>query len=424
MKFLLFILSLIISITVFSQGNISGRVVSDKGEALHGASVFISNTKIGATTNANGEFTLQHLPDGSVQIVVAYIGYETATVFIVASDQHKKYIIKMQPLSNELNDVLIGNYDKHGWDKWGKTFIEAFIGTSAFAKQCVIKNSDEIHFVYNKKTNLLRAYAFHPISIDNNALGYHVDVTLADFSYDVDTKIVDYQTYILFTDLDGNEDQQLEWKANRQQAYNFSLLHFMRALFNNNLKNEGFYVRRIESKPNLEKQRVQAIYNNKYEQIKDSLKSVTNDATSINKQVEKLFNKDSLIYYKVILEEADETSNLDFEPATFKSIAKLTDSNTVIFNFKDYLQVTYAKEKEPAEYLHYRRNIYLKNNLVSKADADAITLGFPNTTLSLSQNIPVEIFENGYFTNIDLFMNGFWGWWEKIAVTLPYEYEP
>ncbi len=424
MKIFLLAVLIFSSGSLFCQSSISGKVVSDKGEGLHGASVFISNTKIGTTTNANGEFTLEHLPNGNIQLVITFVGYETTTAFIVASDRNKKFIIKMQPLNNELQDVVVGNFDKRGWQKWGKIFTEAFLGTSVFAKNCLITDTDAVNFSYNKKTNILRAYAYKPILIDNNALGYHVAVTLADFSYEVNTKIVDYQTYTLFTDIDGTEDQQLEWNANRQKVYNYSLLHFMRALYNNNLKNEGFYVRRIENKPNIEKQRVQAIYNNKYEQIRDSLKSITDNEASINKQVEKLFNKDSLTYYKAVLEEADETTDLHFEPVNFKDIAKFTDSNTVIFHFNNDLQVTYVKEKEPEEYLQYRRSLYLKNSLITKDDVNSISLGYPNTILSLSQGIPVEISEDGYFTNIDLFMNGFWGWWEKMAVTLPYEYEP
>jgi hypothetical protein len=143
-----------------------------------------------------------------------------------------------------------------------------------------------------------------------------------------------------------------------------------------------------------------------------------------NKVIEKLFDKDSLAYYEVVLEEADETTELNFEPESFKSIAKVTDSNTVIFHFNNDLQIIYAKEKEPEESLQYRRSQYLKKNIITKNDINAISLGYPSTTLTLLEGIPIEIFENGYFTNIDLFMNGFWGWWEKMAVTLPYEYEP
>ena len=424
MKLIFLFVAVIYLTPVFCQDKISGKVRSDKGQALHGASVFISNTKNGTTTNEDGEFVLDHLPAGNFQLVVSFVGYETTTAFIVASERNKNYIIQMQPVSKELKDVIVGNYDKRGWDKWGKAFTEAFIGTSAFAKNCIIKNTDVIKFVYKDKTNLLYAYAYEPILIDNNALGYHVEVTLADFKYELNTKIVDYQTYSLFTDMEGTDDQQLQWKANREKVYGYSLLHFMRALYDQNLKNEGFQVRRIEAVANVEKQRVQQLYKTKFDQVEDSLQSITESEVSIHKQLEKLLNADSLAYYQQVLAEDDQTANLHFEPENFRDIAHVTDSNTVIFHFTNYLQVTYTKEKEPEEYLSYRRNLYLKNKLITSADFDIITRGYPNTELSLSQDIPVEISENGYYSNIDLFMNGFWGWWEKMATTLPYEYEP
>ncbi len=57
----------------------------------------------------------------------------------------------MQPQSNELKDVVVGKFDKGGWKKLRGIFTEAFIGTSAFVKQCTITNTDAIRFVYNIK---------------------------------------------------------------------------------------------------------------------------------------------------------------------------------------------------------------------------------------------------------------------------------
>jgi hypothetical protein len=41
------------------------------------------------------------------------------------------------------------------------------------------------------------------------------------------------------------------------------------------------------------------------------------------------------------------------------------------------------------------------------------------------QNRPVTLFANGsYFAGSNLSLSGFWGWWEKIAIMLLYDYEP
>lgn len=194
----------------------------------------------------------------------------------------------------------------------------------------------------------------------------------------------------------------------------------MRSLHSNNFKNEGFQVRMIDRKPNQEKQRVETIYKNSFLKIKDSLGSTGIKENAVNKLIENNFSKDSLMYYRSIFKQSDRTENLHLELAGFKDIASHTDSGTVLFHFNDFLQITYIKAKEPVEYASYKNKLYPD---INTPDA-AISRVYPNTELTLTQGIPIEINENGYFNNIDLFMHGFWGWWEKIATKLPYEYEP
>lgn len=405
----------------FCQDKITGKVVSEKGEALPGASVFISNTTIGANTNAQGEFVLAKVPGGNAEIVVSYVGYEVASVVIPAAARNKRYVIKLQPRTADLTTVIVGNFDKRGWKKWGNTFSDAFIGTSAYTKGCDIKNKDVIRFNYNKKTNQLHAYAGEPLLVENKLLGYNLSVTMVNFVYDLPAKNVDYQVYSLFTEMQGTDDQQLEWKKNRADVYSLSLMHFMRALYANNCKNEGFQVRMIDRTPNQEKRRVQALYKSTFLKIKDSAGTGGMKEIAIYNLTENNFSKDSLLYYRSILKQNDRTENLHLELAGFKDIASQTDSGTVLFHFNDILQITYIKAKEPVEYASYKNKLYPD---VHAPPGAAVLRVYPNTELTLTQSIPVEINENGYFNNIDLYVQGFWGWWEKMATKLPYEYEP
>lgn len=420
MKCISLLLIVCVPLLTFCQQKISGKVVSEKGEALEGASVFITNTSIGDNTNAKGEFELNKVPNGNVEIVVSFIGYKVTSVEIPAAAHNKRYLIMLQPQSKDLSTVMIGNYDKRGWKKWGNTFIAAFIGTSSYAKQCKIINTDAILFTFNKKTNKLQAYASAPLLVENKSLGYNISVTMVDFLYDLSTKNVDYQIYSLFTEMHGTDDQELEWKKNRADAYSLSLMHFMRALYARNFKNEGFQVREIERSQNPEKQRVQALYINSFSKIKDSLVSEQMKEEAVNKLIEKNLSKDSLPYYRSVLEQDDRTGNLHLELLSFKDIASQTDGGTVVFNFNDYLQITYIKTKEPPEYAAYKNGLYPDIN----ASIPTSQRLYPTTELTLTQSIPLEINENGYFNNIDLFIQGFWGWWEKMATKLPYEYEP
>ncbi|WP_051359862.1 SusC/RagA family TonB-linked outer membrane protein [Adhaeribacter aquaticus] len=55
---------------------LTGRVVSNKGEALPGVTVLVKGTTNGATTDANGNFTL-NVPERAGSLVFSYIGYTT-----------------------------------------------------------------------------------------------------------------------------------------------------------------------------------------------------------------------------------------------------------------------------------------------------------------------------------------------------------
>lgn len=420
MKFLFLCMLFSFAATAFCQKGIRGKIVSDKDEAVPQANVFISNTSIGTYTNATGEFTLNNVPEGAITIVVSHVAYEVETVPVLADAHSKYYIVRLQPKSNELSAVLIGKYDKRGWKKWGDTFTEAFLGTAAYAKNCVIQNKDAVYFIYNSKTKQLRAYASENLLIENRALGYQLTVTLADFMYDLSDKVVDYQVFTLFKELEGTADEELQWRKNRADVYSLSLMHFMRALHARNFRNEGFQVRWIEVKPNKEKQRVQALYKESFSRVKDSSGNEESNDVAVAKLVEKSFAKDSLLYYTKVLEEKDRTENLHLELLQFKDIARPADDNTVLLNFDGYIQVTYTKAKEPAEYTAYKNKLYGNADL---PDANSLR-SYPSTEFRLLNGMPVAIDERGYCNNSNLYIAGFWGWWEKLATKLPYEYEP
>ncbi|MEO5564142.1 MAG: carboxypeptidase-like regulatory domain-containing protein, partial [Chitinophagaceae bacterium] len=58
---------------------IQGRVVSDAGAPLTGASVLVKGTTIGTTTNADGQFSL-NAPDANVTLVISSIGFDSQEI--------------------------------------------------------------------------------------------------------------------------------------------------------------------------------------------------------------------------------------------------------------------------------------------------------------------------------------------------------
>ena len=423
MKHLLFVSLIFISATALCQSSLAGKVVSEKGEPLPNASVFLPNSTIGVYTNDKGEFILNHLPSGNISFAVSYVGYEVITVPVTAASLKKHYIIKMQPLNNELEAVVIGKYDKGGWKKWGNTFAGAFLGTSLYARNCTITNKDVIKFIYSDAIKQLNAFANEPLLIENTDLGYRITVNLVDFSYNTSTQIVDYQTYSFFKEMQGSDTETGEWKKNRLKVYALSLLRFMRSLYERNLENEGYKIRIIERKINTEKQRIQSLYKETFNRITGSLNTNKSNQYDLNNLVEQSFSRDSLKYYKKVLSQTDGSEKRQKILTGFNDLVKQKDSVTMVLDFKDYMQVTYTRSKEPEEYSAYKKEMLQSTSSLDFFNQNAAR-DFPVTELSLQQGLPIEISANGYFSNVDLYMNGFWGWWEKIATKLPYEYEP
>ncbi len=55
--------------------------------------------------------------------------------------------------------------------KW-QVFKQHLLSTSENADKCKILNKEVLQFDYDPKTNIMEAWAFEPLVIENKALGY------------------------------------------------------------------------------------------------------------------------------------------------------------------------------------------------------------------------------------------------------------
>ena len=63
---------LLLSLTVFSQNTISGKVIDEKGKPVSGANVFIEGTYDGASSVENGDFSFTTTTTGNQTLVVSF----------------------------------------------------------------------------------------------------------------------------------------------------------------------------------------------------------------------------------------------------------------------------------------------------------------------------------------------------------------
>jgi hypothetical protein len=404
---LIFFLFLCVTKTVSAQNTLKGRVfAADTKQPIHLANVFLSNTSIGTVTNAEGFFTLDHFPQGRYDVVVSCIGYESYVTTIQYAQLPLTLEVNLKPRVNILQEVIVEPYEKNGWEKYGQFFMDNFIGTSALAKDCKLRNPQTIRFRYNKKENVLRAFADEPVILENKALGYILKYDLKTFEYNYSTRIFYFQGYPLFEEMEtGRKRVEKRWDEKRADAYYGSLMHFMRSLFRNKLVEEGFEVRKLIKISEEEKKRVRAIYN-KRAYANASGRIVVNDSLLGNGNV------DSAQYYRKVMSQPEKMNVLINTILTGDSIAFAIDSFTAGLFFEDHLQVIYQYKQVPDE--------YVQSNRLSVQPKMAVM-----SEIFLPGKKTIAVLANGsYYEGIDLISSGYWGWWEKLATMLPYDYKP
>jgi hypothetical protein len=237
-----------IFLPVFSQSNysISGKIIDSVTRLpMFGASVFAENTTIGTATATDGTFRLD-LPNGGYNLVVTFSGYQTETKRITTADAgNKDIVIEIKQKEKSLEDVVVKATSEvaDGLEKYGEFFLDNFIGKTVNSRYCTIKNKEALKFYYYKRTNRLKILATAPLEIVNDALGYTIKYELDSFTHEYNTQVSQYSGYPLFEEIQTESKEQKEkWNAARLLAYNGSILHFMRSLYNKKLKDEGFEI--------------------------------------------------------------------------------------------------------------------------------------------------------------------------------------
>lgn len=79
-KFVLLLACLLMAGTLAAQKRVSGRVTDSDGQPVAGASVRVPGSKVVTTTDANGNFVLSGIPNGTKQLAISFVGYQQQMV--------------------------------------------------------------------------------------------------------------------------------------------------------------------------------------------------------------------------------------------------------------------------------------------------------------------------------------------------------
>jgi hypothetical protein len=360
-------------------GSLTGTVAdSASGAPLAGVSVFLNNTSHGTTTGTNGVFRLE-IPKGVYQLVFSAIGYATLVIDVNGSHLPPALHLLMHLKATELTAVTVEPYDKHGWAKWGRFFMENFIGTGENAAKCRLINHDVLRFYYSRRTNRLSVTATEPLHIENNALGYNLTYQLEGFRADLSNKLVQYFGYPYFQPMTATQgDRGKLWEFKRKQAYAGSMLHFMRSLYAGHTISEGFLVEKEVTGRNEEKHRVKETYRPDFQKPGN-------------------FPMDTLHYFWDVLRQPDIiTWKVVVPPDSILTIGP--DSSRELFFARPVIVLYGVREK----------------NTGGELKTSGLQLVTPR---------PLKVEENGsYYPPQEVLDTGYWALSEKIANLLPVDY--
>ncbi len=379
---------------------ISGKVTDKKGEVLPGTGVFISGYKIATSTNAEGYFNL-NLPVGNFDVLIKATGYKPFTKNLTVVDKNLSIAVSLEENTISLNEVVVRPDPNR--EKYIKIFEDFFLGTTPNAAMCKLLNPNVLNVNYNKDENVLYVDCSELLIVENKALGYEIKYLVKNFQLDYKTNIVYYEGYPYFKDLKGSESKKSKWEKARLVAYNGSIQHFFKSLFQGSSQKEGFNI---------------------YELIKQENKTRLPD--SLIKEKIKLF-KHEVDYYPNEKEYQDSLnfwiskSRVARQIITFTGDSILTDTlvyqknkNIKYINFQNILTVEYQNEKP---------DITMGNSF--KAGIPRLEK-FKTHQLSLLNLLikPVYFYANGaIFNPKSLLFEGTWAW-EKIADSVPMDYLP
>lgn len=104
--FLLFALSCLFGLQVFSQYSVQGKITDENNDPLIGAHVFLLGTYKTTVSDNDGNYVFKNIPEGEYNIRVTYIGHETITKDVVVNREiNLDFHMEMKPIMED--EVII-----------------------------------------------------------------------------------------------------------------------------------------------------------------------------------------------------------------------------------------------------------------------------------------------------------------------------
>jgi iron complex outermembrane receptor protein len=106
-----FYISMLLALTplfIHAQNTLSGNISdSENNQSLEQVSVYIPQLEKGTVTDANGNYLLKDLPEGTYKLVISYLGYETYSISLDINSGTNTFDYAMGPSAIEIDEVVL-----------------------------------------------------------------------------------------------------------------------------------------------------------------------------------------------------------------------------------------------------------------------------------------------------------------------------
>ncbi len=402
----LFLLVFLLPITKsFSQFVLQGKVIdAETLRPVEFATVFINNTTFGDVSDGDGQFSI-NIPSGNHELIISFMGYQTFKYDFNTQTLRPSNEFRILPELMELEEAEVATKRDRAWYKNLEVFKEHFLGNSINAERCKILNPEVLVLDSETKNGVLQARSREILLIENRNLGYTIQYVMEGFEVDLENGILRYAGYPFFIEEDVPRRRQRSLQSNRDRAYQGSIAHFIRSLYNETVDAEGYEMYAIELIPNPDHvvEELAAMANEELKKslnplVRDSLKNITR-RKDLPKAIETVTEKR--------LTEADliEVSRNDLTFLTY-------DKPVYIVFTKEAEEMAFAKRGIDNTELRAKLGVSVQAESINKLQV---------STIRMLGNA-VQLFENGrYFHPFDLFIEGYMAW-EKIGDLMPIDY--
>ena len=344
---------------------IKGNIVdAENGDPMSFASIFLSSTTYGTTSDSDGNYNLKVIQPGTYDLIIKFSGYKTFIRSIQLFDSSDLEInVVLAPDVRMLQEVIVTGKKDKLWRRNLADFKKGFLGTSEFAQECKILNEEDIDFYFDKENNIYETYAREPLIIENKALGYRIKFVLEEYNVYMSENYIRFSGFPVFEELrDGRKKKK--WLKNRELAKNGSVEHFFSALYKNNLEREGYEVHLVKD-----------VDGNRY------------------------LDENEIDLYELVV------------PGSTENSKKLV--------FENILYITYLNEALPESYKLSRNARLNKNssNFEYYSDEEQVS-----QIQMYDDNKSIEFEKTGYVINpLDYLVFGYWGF-ERVGHMMPIDY--